>query len=190
MWLEGRPVNGGKYTLVRYNNGKVQDVSPLTSNVRTRVHEYGGASFVPIYETMVAISEFTDQKLYKVGLTGGNKAPRLLTKGERYRYADGIFNFDQNAIYAVREEHSEDGKEEAKNTIVKIDCNNGKETVLASGYDFYLSPRLSPNGKFLAYVAYNHPNMPWDDTTLFVKNMKTAEVTTVCGGEGKSVSVW
>ena len=90
--------------MVRYTNGQVEDVSPLTTNVRTRVHEYGGAAFVPIFETMVAISEFSDQKLYTIPLEGksATKKPRSLSKIEGCRYADGVFDPESNSIFTVR----------------------------------------------------------------------------------------
>ena len=40
--------------------------------------------------------------------------------------------------------------------------------MLAGGHDFVAAPRLSPDGNHLAWVAWDHPNMPWDDTTLYL----------------------
>ncbi len=48
------------------------------------------------------------------------------------------------------------------------DLSTGVMSTLVEGADFYASPRLSPDGRQLAWVSWDHPNMPWDDTTLWV----------------------
>eukprot|EP00898_Chlorokybus_atmophyticus_P000606 jgi/Chlat1/1546/Chrsp122S01826 len=152
--LEGRPSEGGRNVLVRMNlDGSETDLTPKEFDVRTRVHEYGGGSFL-VGAGGVIFSNFADQRLYFQPLDSG-EPPRPITpavEGAKLRYADGIYDAAQNRVICVQE-----GDEEP--------------VVLASGRDFYAAPRLSPNGQHLAYFAWDHPNMPWDNSTLWVARL-------------------
>jgi dipeptidyl aminopeptidase/acylaminoacyl peptidase len=170
-WLEGRPTEGGRYVIVRRTPaGRTMDMTPSPFNARTRVHEYGGAPFA-VADGTIYFSNFSDQRLY---LQEPGSAPRPLTPEVDLRYADAIVDARHNRLICVREDHTGEG--EAVNTLVSIDLpSGGPGTVLVSGNDFYSSPRLSPDGSRLAWLTWNHPNMPWDGTELWV-----AEV----GGDG------
>jgi dipeptidyl aminopeptidase/acylaminoacyl peptidase len=187
-WNEMRPTEGGCYRLVRRgSDGGTSDVTPLECNVRTRVHEYGGAEYL-VHDGTVYFSNFDDQRLYR---QNANSAPEPLTSAVDRRYADGVFDAARNRIVCVREDHT-DTTREAVNTIVAVDVNGGCDgVVLASGCDFYSSPRLSPDGKQLAWLQWNHPNMPWDGTELRVAQVKEdgslAEATLIAGGLDESV---
>ncbi len=157
-WIEGRPRDGGRNVVVK--NGV--DVTPRPLNARTRVHEYGGGAFF-VEAGAVYFSNYLDQRM-QIQPAGG--MPRLLTHGSNLRYADGIFDRPRNRVISVREDHTVAGTEEV-NTLVAIAPDDGKEEIITSGYDFYSSPRLSADGR-LAWLAWNHPNMPWDGTELFV----------------------
>ncbi len=178
LWLEGRPQEGGRNVLCRYNPAateatrpSVMDVSPMDSNVRTRVHEYGGGAVV-LGESMkeLFVSDFATQQLCQLVIEDDGKTtlkPLATTNSNQYRFADGVYH--QGFIYTVREDHGPDGTatpQEVQNTIVALEVATGQMTVLASGNDFYSSPRIQ-NGK-LAYITWNHPNMPWDATELRV----------------------
>ena len=168
-WTELRPGEGGRTVLVRRTtDGQISDVTPAPFHARTRVHEYGGGSFLAAGGA-VYFSNFADQRLYRVS---DGAAPEPLTPdlpGGVLRYADATLDATRNRLILVREDHREAGQE-AKNTLVALaldgeNADGGR--VLVAGTDFVSTPRLSPDGSRLSWLAWNHPNMPWDDTTLY-----------------------
>lgn len=167
-WLEARPLEGGRSVIVeREANGETCDITPEGFNVRTRVHEYGGGAFV-IDEGTVYFSNFADQRLYAQTI---GTDPRPLTPAgpevASLRYADAVVDRKRGRIICVREDHRAGG--EPVNTLVAIDLKtSGEGTILFQGTDFISSPRLSPDGNRLAFVTWDHPNMPWDVTSLHV----------------------
>lgn len=165
-WLEGRPQEGGRNVLVRRTvNGQIEDVTPSGFNVRTRVHEYGGGSFVVDGETVYFVN-FADGRLY---CQIADTPPQPMTPEGQFRYADFIVDRRRNRLIGIREDHTGEG--EAVNTIVSIGLAGnlaGQIEVLVSGNDFYSSPCLSPDGTKLAWLTWNHPQMPWDGTELCV----------------------
>jgi dipeptidyl aminopeptidase/acylaminoacyl peptidase len=172
LWLEMRPREGGRNVLVkRSGDGSVGDVTPVPFNARTRVHEYGGGA-VLIADGTAWFSNFVDQRLYRQDLRDPSQAPRPLSPLSELRYADGVFDRGHNSIICVREDHTQ-GEHCVVNTIVVVDANGiAPQRVLIEGNDFYSCPRLAPDGSRLAWLTWNHPNMPWDGTELW-----TAEIT-------------
>ncbi|CAA9462818.1 MAG: Prolyl oligopeptidase family protein [uncultured Rubrobacteraceae bacterium] len=165
-WLESRPGEGGRSVIVhRSPDGRVRDLTPQPFNARTRVHEYGGGDFV-VHDGTVYFSNFDDQRLYSVS-AGDNPEP--LTAQIDHRYANMAVDVVRNRLVAVREDHTGDG--EPVNEIVAIDLGDGAERVLVSGNDFYSSPRVGPDGQSLAWLTWNHPNMPWDGTELWTAGL-------------------
>jgi dipeptidyl aminopeptidase/acylaminoacyl peptidase len=165
-WLEGRPQEKGRNVLIKRSpDGQITEVTPQPFNVRTRVHEYGGGSFL-VVEGIVYFVNFQDQRLYK---QLPHEDPKALTPENQYRYADFILDSPRNRLISVCEDHSQP-ETECQNTIIAIDINTGQITPIISGDDFYSSPRLSPDGKQLAWISWNHPNMPWDGTKLWLGN--------------------
>jgi len=190
-WVESRPSEGGRQCVVRRApDGRTQDVTPAGFNARTRVHEYGGGDFA-VRGGVVYFSNFTDQRLYR---QDAGSAPRPVTPEGKFRYSDTVFDERRGLLFAVREDHGAEGRE-AVNTIVSLRADGaGNEAggrVLASGDDFYSSPRLSPDGSRLAWLSWNHPNMPWDGTQLWVGELNedgTLEGSRrVAGGEEESI---
>ena len=162
-WTEARPTEAGRVVIVqRALNGATSDVIPPPFNARTRVHEYGGGA-VLVAAGVVFFSNFTDQQLYRVRR---DAEPQPLTKTAEMRYADAILDDPRNRLICVREDHTVVDRE-AANTIVSIDLTSGVETVLVSGSDFYSTPRLSSDSR-LCWLAWDHPNMPWDGCVLRV----------------------
>lgn len=162
-WLEGRPTEGGRNVIMRRErNGIVRELNPAPLNARTRVNEYGGADYLVDGDT-VYFSNFSDQRIYRVR---PGETPAPLTNTELYRYADGVIDRARNRLICVRENHNVGG--EPINTIAAIDLATGKETTLVHGASFYAYPRVSPDGTRLTWLEWDHPNMPWDGTTLFV----------------------
>ena len=186
-WIERRAQEGGRKVIVRRSrDGVVADVTPVRFNARTRVHEYGGGDYA-VADGTVVFSNFTDQGLY---LQESRLDPKPLTSTPDMRYADGQIDRLRNRLFSVREDHSSPG--EAVNTIAFINLdgiNIGK--VIISGSDFYSSPRLSPDGSQLAWLTWNHPNMPWDGTELWVGKLSddgsVTEQEKVAGGVDESI---
>ncbi len=163
LWSEGRPLEGGRYVIVaREADGTCHDLTPEPFNARTRVHEYGGGSWLE-HDGTVYFSNFRDQRLYVIPPHG---SPQPLTPEKAWRYADCIADPARGRLICVREDHTGEG--EAVNTLTAIPLDGGPQVVLASGYDFYASPRLSPDGSRLAWLTWDHPRMPWDGTELWV----------------------
>jgi dipeptidyl aminopeptidase/acylaminoacyl peptidase len=193
-WLEMRPSEGGRAVIVRRTpDGQATDMIPPPFNARTRVHEYGGGSYVvsssPIYRGSGTIyfSNFDDQHIYQ---TTANSKPQPITTGENLRYADGIIDRGRQRMICVREDHTVAGRE-AINTLVSLALDSGDTHILVSGNDFYSSPRLSPDGSRLAWLTWNHPNMPWDGTELWVAELKADgsidHSQHIVGGTGESI---
>lgn len=187
-WTELRPSEKGRLVVVRRSpDDGTTDMTPPPFNARTRVHEYGGAGSLALGES-VYFSNFSDQRLYKVS-AGGQPAP--VTPESKWRYADGVYGAKRGHIICVREDHT-DPNREAANRIVTIDVNNGADQkVIASGHDFYSSPRLSPDGASLCYLCWDHPDMPWDDSELWVARLNSdgavAESQRIAGGKSESI---
>lgn len=190
-WSEMRPSEGGRYVIVRRTpEGTLSDITPPGFNVRTRVHEYGGAPFL-VHDGVVYFSNFADQRLYR---QAPGEAPSPITPSASLRYADGVFDAQRGRVICIREDHSNRGFQ-AQNTIVAVDAKgeglNLGGQVLVIGNDFYASPRISPDGTRLAWLTWNHPNMPWDGAELWVgefqPNGTLAERQCVAGGWEESV---
>lgn len=187
-WLQIRPHEGGRYVITRRTpDGKVSDVTPAPFNVRTRVHEYGGGDFL-VSDRTIYFSNFVDQRLYRQEPEG---VPTPMTPEEDFRYADGVLDRLRSLLICVREDHTVSGQD-AINSLVSVDLEGPDAgRVIVSRNDFYSSPRLSPDSSRLAWLTWNHPNMPWDGTELWVGEFEAdgslgrAEV--VCGGEDESI---
>lgn len=186
-WIEGRPAEKGRNVIVKRSvDGKTVDLIPSPFNARTLVNEYGGGSFT-VSNGEVFFSNFADQRLYRVA---PNAEPQAVTAESKFRYADGIVDRQRNRFLCIREDHSVAGQE-AVTTLVAIDLKSGAQTVLADGNDFYSSPWLSPDGSQLAWLAWNHPNMPWDGSELWLADVETdgslAKKTLIAGGVSESI---
>ncbi|HKN08659.1 MAG TPA: prolyl oligopeptidase family serine peptidase [Pseudomonadota bacterium] len=192
-WLEGRPQEQGRCVIVRSeDDGKTADVTPKPWNVRTRVHEYGGASWT-VHDGIVYFSNFADGRLYRQAAA----RPKALTpappaRGRDWRFADGMIDARRNRWIGVREDHTVDG--EPVNAIVAIDLGNpGAEPgrLLVGGHDFFCSPRLSPDATRLLWLAWDHPDMPWNGTTLCLAEIDATgsigEPRTIAGGKAESI---
>ncbi|VVB87910.1 Acylamino-acid-releasing enzyme [uncultured archaeon] len=187
-WVEMRPAEGGRCVAVRRSpQGQTVDVTLSPFNARTRVHEYGGGAF-SVHNGTVYFSNFTDQRLY-CQAPGGK--PRPITPEGKLRYADAVVDSYRNRLICVCEDHTIAGREPV-NTLIGIDLHGSKRSrVLVSGNNFYSSPRLSPDGTHLAWLTWNHPDMPWDGTELWVGELEAdgslRKVELVAGGPDESI---
>ena len=164
-WLEGRPSEGGRRVLVRRAvDGTTTELTPAPTNVRSRVHEYGGGSYLVAGGTAV-YSDFADGRLYRID--PGAAGAVAITPAGPWRYADLRFDATRRRFIAVREDHGRDG--EPSNELVAVPLDGDRPPgVLVSGPDFVSSPRLNPAGDQLAWLEWDHPDMPWDATRLRV----------------------
>jgi len=188
-WIEMRPTEGGRGVIVKRDAlGVVNDVTPPPFNARTRVHEYGGGDYT-VRDGAVYFSNFSDQRLY---LRKGEAEPQAITPAAAVRYADAVIDQARGRLICVREDHTVAGRD-AVNTLVglKLEGNETPGEVLVSGNDFYSSPRVSPDGSRLACLTWNHPNMPWDGSEVWVGRfgvdglLETSE--RVAGGRDESI---
>ncbi|HEY2466201.1 MAG TPA: prolyl oligopeptidase family serine peptidase [Steroidobacteraceae bacterium] len=187
-WVENVPARGGEVALFRLGDGTIAQVTPNGANVRTRVHEYGGAPFIAVGDT-VYYSQLSDQRLYELK-RGGTPTP---VTPPNYRYADCIAlpgaAKSAAALLCVREDHTDPAH--VRNTLVRLSLPiTGAGEVLFDGSDFVSYPRLSPDGRRLAFITWNHPNMPWDGTELKVAELTAAGLkpaATAAGGAAESV---
>jgi dipeptidyl aminopeptidase/acylaminoacyl peptidase len=170
LWLEGRPLEGGRQVLCRrLPGGEPHDVIGPELNVRTRVHEYGGGAYVA-QRGAVFFSNYSDQRLYR---QDPGQPPRPITPDTAtpasVRYADARLTPDGAWIVCVRERH--DGAGVSNELVVLPSDGSAEPRVLRSGRDFYASPRLDPSGRRLAWLEWDHPRMPWDGTELTVAEL-------------------
>ncbi len=187
-WTEGRPSENGRSLIIKWTaDGGMEEITPAGFNVRSRVHEYGGGTFT-VHDEAVYFSNFLDQRLY-TQYPHGLAEP--LTAEDKLRFADGVVDGARGRMVCIREQHRED--KEAQNSLISLNLDGYNEsgTTLAEGHDFYATPRLSPNGRQLAWLSWDHPNMPWDGTELWVADFaedgSISNQTLVAGGKDESI---
>ena len=184
-WIETRPAEKGRNALMSApRGGEPVELTPPGANVRSRVHEYGGRPYVAVDDTIV-YADFLDQRLRQIGSS-------LPLTADAMRYADGAGR--DRHVFVVREDHSTAGERggEPVNAIVAIDLERPlSDRVLYDRSDFVAYPRAGRDGR-LAFVAWNHPDMPWDATTLFVGRPQhdgLGELRVVAGGPESKESI-
>ena len=190
-WLELRPEEQGRNSVVRSSpDGQIKDLLPAPWNMRSRVHEYGGSSYL-IHDGVMYFTNFADQRLYRL-VPGAQPEP--LTPPVDLRYADTVMDVRHNRLIGVREDHTP-ADQQVLNTIASIaldgsDLARGGQA-LRSGRDFYSTPRLSPDGARLCWLEWSHPNMPWDGTELWVAEVGAdgalERAACIPGGPGESI---
>ncbi|HEX3981846.1 MAG TPA: prolyl oligopeptidase family serine peptidase, partial [Acidimicrobiales bacterium] len=174
-WSESRPDEGGRQVVVRCRpDGSPEDISPEGVSVRSRVHEYGGAAAVVRDGTLFYVDQ-SDQQWYRTGteVTDG-AAPSVLTRPDRtggpnLRHADGHVTPSGAWLLSVEERIGGDG---AGHRLVAVPVEGPPGVVsLADGRDFVAAPRPSPDGRWLAWITWDHPFMPWDRSELWVARL-------------------
>jgi dipeptidyl aminopeptidase/acylaminoacyl peptidase len=193
-WLERRPAEEGRGVIVRQTASGTTDITPPEYNVRTLVHEYGGGDFA-VHEGTVWFSNLDDQRLYRQQWDADPEPITPVPEIERGdRYADMTVSPDGEHLYCIRERHTENenGNEEPTNEIVRLPADGSSDPVIvASGHDFYSYPRIHPDGSRLAWTTWNHPSMPWDETTLHSATIEgdgsLTDSQSILGDSGESV---
>ena len=189
-WMEMRPKEAGRNVIIKRSpTGTSVDVNPPPFNARTRVHEYGGGDYL-VNNGIVCFSNFSDQRLYRQDAP--EATPQALTAPGEMRYADSCLDQTRGRLICVREDHTPKDTE-AVNSIVSVNLEPGNDhgTVLVEGNDFYSTPRISPDGSQLAWLTWNHPNMPWDGCELwvgeFAEDGALSSTRWVAGGAAESI---
>jgi dipeptidyl aminopeptidase/acylaminoacyl peptidase len=163
-WTEGRPQEKGRHAVVRFRaDGEIEELTAAPFDAASRAHEYGGGALA-VTAVGVFFVNFKDQQVYTLDAAG---QPKAVTQTEGLRYADLIADQAHGRLIGVCEDHR-GGSHEPVNTLVSIDLATGTTEVIAGGHDFYASPCTSPDGARLAWLTWDHPNMPWDGTELWV----------------------
>ena len=172
LWQESRPAEKGRNVVMRHAADRpLQELNPAPWNARTRVHEYGGRAYL-MDRGVLFFSHFADQRLVRVD---PGQAPRPITpEASALRYADLCADARRGLLWGVREDHR--GSGEPINCLVALrsdgDAQGGR--IVATGHDFYAAPRLSPDGTQLAWLSWNHPDMPWDGCELWLAEVDAA----------------
>jgi dipeptidyl aminopeptidase/acylaminoacyl peptidase len=193
-WAELRPQEAGRVAIVRHRpGGQSREVLPPAFSARTRVHEYGGGAWW-LHDDSLFVANWADQRLYRFDV---DSAPKVLTPESDTpagaRYADGRVTIDGRWVVCVRELHTVGA--EPRNEIVAIEAHDGSDpVVLVSGPDFVSFPRPSPDGLHLSWTQWNHPNMPWDGTELWLADLvddtggiRIAGPRRIAGGDAESI---
>ena len=188
-WLERRPNEGGRSVLVRRRaDGRHEELTPQGFNVRTRVHEYGGGAYI-VADGKIYFSNFKDQRIY--GGSTEQDPPHAITPANDCFYADFAYDSKRHRLIAVREDHSQAGEPQTIIVGIPLVGRENAGEVIASGYDFYSTPRISPDGTRLAWLSWRHPQMPWDGTELWVADIDAggglSGATRVAGGPSESI---
>lgn len=175
-WIESRPAEKGRSVLVLYRPGEGRrDVISAPFSIRSKVHEYGGASYLVSGGTVYFVLA-EDQRIYRMGLD--QQLPEPITAESDSRYADLFLDRKRNRLLCVQEDHAPcAGGGEAAARILAIDLDRPLERapkILAEGADFYSNPALSPDGDRLSFLRWRHPNMPWDSTELCLTELDSA----------------
>lgn len=167
-WLAVQAAEKGRNALMGWAlDGEPRAVLPAPWDARSGVNEYGGGAYLLLdARGTIVFSHYADGRLYRMVL---DEPPVPLTPVGPFRYADMIHDASRNRVVCVRENHTGAGAEGAQEAteLVAVDLATGEATVLVSGPDFVANPRVSADGSMLAWVAWDHPNMPWDHTSLY-----------------------
>ncbi|WP_411293840.1 prolyl oligopeptidase family serine peptidase [Streptomyces kunmingensis] len=205
-WTEPRPTEAGRRALVRRRpDGTEESVLPAPWNVRSRVIEYGGRPWAgadrPEGPLLVFVN-FADQRLYAYEPDAPGAVPRPLTPlsavGDGLRWADPQLHLDRGELWCVLEEFTGDGPTEVRRVVAAVPLDGSAaedrsavRELTDDAHRFVTGPRLSPDGRRAAWIAWDHPRMPWDGTELLVAEV-TADGTfgparTVAGGPEESI---
>ena len=185
-WLEGRADEGGRVVLMRERaDGTHERVTPPPFNLRSRVHEYGGGAYAVDAGRVV----FIDHGDQRVHLQEPGRPSRALTQGVPLRHADFEFDRRRERVLAVQEDHR---GAEPRNSLVAIALDGAAAPLeLHAGFDFYAAPRLAPDGRRLAWLCWNHPQMPWTGSELWVAALdaegRPADPRRVAGGADEAL---
>ncbi len=211
-WGESRPEEAGRVAIMRWENGVAREITPSPTNVRTLMHEYGGGAWWADHGTLWYV-DYADQRLRELQLPESAETDAGIDNGANAdaepsitilspepniprgrRFADIRPTADGHWLVSVCERHSSK-QTEPQNLLVAV-ARDGSQNMadLAHGADFYGSVCLSPDGRQIAWVQWDHPNMPWDTTTLMratlssdASSIKLVDIEAVAGGDDEAI---
>ncbi|MFD8969799.1 prolyl oligopeptidase family serine peptidase [Streptomyces sp. NPDC059568] len=206
-WTEPRPAEEGRRALVRRRtDGREESVLPAPWNVRSRVIEYGGLPWAGVTRPgggpLVVFVHFPDQRLYAYEPDGAD-GPWPLTPvsatGGGLRWADPRLLLDRDEVWCVLEEFTGEGPTDVRRVIAAVPLDGSaaedRSAVRELSDDrhrFLTGPRLSPDGRHAAWLAWDHPRMPWDGTVVMLGEVTETgpftEVRPVVGDTDESVA--
>jgi dipeptidyl aminopeptidase/acylaminoacyl peptidase len=191
-WLEGRPLEGGRTVLVRWTpQAGAVDAVPATFDVGSQVHEYGGGAYLAA-EPILFVVRRDDQRVHRINLDRDQLpepiTPPTETPG-RLRYGDLRVTADRRLLVCVREDHQATAG--GSELVALVTDGSSVPWVLAAGHDFYAAPRPSPDGRQLAWLSWDRPQMPWDGSDLWVAEFtpggRLGTAQHVAGGPEESI---
>lgn len=180
-WLESRPAEAGRVVMVRADANGVADHSPPGVSIRSRVNEYGGGAMCLVPARTAGAFAYVDQTDQRVWFCDGPGVPGpspvatpapltgVPAEGEVHRHGGLSATADGNWVLAVREVHHEGAAAPARR-VVALSTRGPEpcESTLLDGHDFFGTAQVHPGGDRLAVVAWDHPDMPWDASTVLV----------------------
>lgn len=190
-WIERRAAEKGRSVLVcaDVDGSNQHDVTAAQYNIRNAVHEYGGGSAI-VTDSAAYFSHFGDHRVYKQDLA--SNAVSVVSKEGPSKFADFCLDAKRNRLILIREDHSEPGAEPLNSLDILGLDGPAEPDMLLAGSDFFSSPRISPDGRLLAWLTWSHPNMPWDETKLWTGNLgndgSLSNIQLVAGGKNESVT--
>jgi dipeptidyl aminopeptidase/acylaminoacyl peptidase len=185
LWLEARP--DGRTVLLEHSTGADTEPLPAGTSVYTEAHTYGGGAYAATESLIVYVNE-ADKRLYRLD-RGANSPPRALTPPAETYFADCVVDERRARALCIQDDRS---PKLPVDSIVSVGLDADRPPrVLVSGHDFFAAPRLSPDGKHLAWISWDHPQMPWDGTDLWVASIgddgRLGRPSHVAGGPTESV---
>ena len=186
FWTESRPLEKGRLALMK--KGKNLPTIELfpSMNIQSKVHEYGGGAFSVKKDLLI----FFDQKSSSLYMQKGRSDPICLLQHSAKRWADFSISPDLNKMVCICEDHSKES--EVRNFLVEFDLKNGSHRIFHQGFDFYASPRFSSDGSKIAFIFWNHPFMPWEESSIKVLSSDNKKELFFIGGPKESISefIW
>ena len=186
FWVESRAHEAGRRVVVQFRGDSTTDLTPDGYSVLSRVHEYGGVAYCTS-DDIVYFVNGDDQNLYAQPIDDPNSVTQITMSDVNERFADPIYDPNGHRLICVRERHFAD--REAVNDLVAVDVQDGQIAPLHQGHDFYAHARLTPNGRQIAFLAWDHPNMPWNGTQLYTMTLRPSfgEASIIAGGRSESI---
>ncbi|MCY4129932.1 MAG: prolyl oligopeptidase family serine peptidase [Gammaproteobacteria bacterium] len=186
LWVESRAHEAGRRVIVRFNEDAISDVTPVGYSVLSRVHEYGGVAYCTSADTVYFVNG-DDQNIYAQPIDDPSTVTQVTSTDVNERFADPVYDQVGKRLVCVRESH--EVVSEPENDVVAIDLQSGHVTPLHQGHDFYAHARLTPSGNKIAFLAWDHPNMPWNGTQLYVMTLQptVGDASIIAGGQTESV---
>ncbi len=183
FWTESIAEQNGRNAIMMHDGAQLQCILPAPLSAKSKVHEYGGAAFT-VFEELLLFVLADDQRIYCGNyLEQGFRPEALSPENENLRFADLLVDKNCDRVIAVCENH-ENG--EVKNTLVALPLNGSQALeILHEGFDFYSNPSISPDGRWLSWLSWNAPDMPWDNSELWVAQISECglrEAKKVSGG--------